>query len=90
MLARLGQVPGPCRQTAVAGGSTCPGWNWSGRWAVRNASCPGGVGALSCLFTGAGLGGVMEPPSWGGSSRDPEATDRGCPTQGEGCREVGC
>lgn len=25
MLAGLGQVPGPCRQTAVAGGSTCPG-----------------------------------------------------------------
>lgn len=25
MLARLGQVPGPCRQMAVAGGSACPG-----------------------------------------------------------------
>lgn len=34
------------------------------------------------------VGGMMEPPSWI-SSCDPEATDRGCPTEGEGCREVG-
>lgn len=31
---------------------------------------------------------MMEPPSWI-SSRDPEATDCECPTEGEGCREVG-
>lgn len=41
------------------------------------------------MFTGAGLWGVMETPSWI-SSLDPEATDHGCPAQGKGCREVGC
>lgn len=88
MLARLGQGPGALqadsrsRWQRLSGGETGWGDGLSGMLLVREGW------ALSCLFTGAELRGMMEPPSWI-SRRDPEATDRGCPTQGEGCREVG-
>lgn len=45
MLARLGQVPGPCRQTTVAGGSAC-----------RGAELVGEVGCQECFLSRRGGG----------------------------------